>query len=69
MLRARIVLAAADGLTRGAIARKLEVGVNTVPKWRGGFAALGLASPARRRIGATTRSRRKLCPHDPAPGL
>ncbi|WP_435846332.1 helix-turn-helix domain-containing protein [Streptomyces flaveolus] len=41
MLRARIVLAAADGLAHGAIARELEVSVNTVRKWRGRFAALG----------------------------
>ncbi|MFE6576366.1 helix-turn-helix domain-containing protein [Streptomyces rochei] len=41
MLRARIVLAAADGLASGAIARELEVRVNTVRKWRGRFAALG----------------------------
>ncbi|MFG2394982.1 IS630 family transposase [Streptomyces lavendulae] len=42
VLRARIVLAAADGIANGAIARKLEVSVNTVRKWRGQFAALGL---------------------------
>ncbi|MCC9311731.1 IS630 family transposase [Kitasatospora sp. RB6PN24] len=42
VLRARIVLAAADGLANGAIARDLEVSVNTVRKWRGRFAALGL---------------------------
>ncbi|MGI5320989.1 hypothetical protein [Actinomadura nitritigenes] len=36
VLRARIVLAVADGL-----ARELEVSVNTVRKWRGRFAALG----------------------------
>ncbi|MET7695975.1 IS630 family transposase [Streptomyces sp. NPDC005483] len=41
VLRARIVLAAADGLTNGAIARELDVSVNTVRKWRGRFAALG----------------------------
>ncbi|KRD17965.1 hypothetical protein ASE41_20910 [Streptomyces sp. Root264] len=41
VLRARIVLAAADGLSNGAIARQLEVSVNTVRKWRGRFAALG----------------------------
>ncbi|WP_411107030.1 IS630 family transposase [Streptomyces sp. cmx-4-9] len=41
VLRARIVLAAADGLANGAIARELEVSVNTVRKWRGRFAALG----------------------------
>ncbi|MFD9500207.1 helix-turn-helix domain-containing protein [Streptomyces sp. NPDC060035] len=35
VLRARIVLAAADGLANGAIARELEISVNTVRKWRG----------------------------------
>src|SRR5829696_2361055 len=42
VLRARIVLAAADGRANGAIARELEVSVNTVRKWRGRFAAGGL---------------------------
>ncbi|GAB2743187.1 IS630-like element ISMsm2 family transposase [Kitasatospora kifunensis] len=42
VLRAKIVLAAADGLANGAIARELDVSVNTVRKWRGRFAALGL---------------------------
>lgn len=41
VLRAKIVLAAADGLANGAIARELEISVNTVRKWRGRFAALG----------------------------
>ncbi|MBT2454820.1 helix-turn-helix domain-containing protein [Streptomyces sp. ISL-86] len=41
VLRARIVLAAADGIANGAIARELEVSVNTVRKWRGRFADLG----------------------------
>ncbi|MFI8895558.1 helix-turn-helix domain-containing protein [Streptomyces paradoxus] len=41
VLRARIILAAADGLANGAIAREMEVRVNTVRKWRGRFAALG----------------------------
>ncbi|KAB2390436.1 helix-turn-helix domain-containing protein [Actinomadura montaniterrae] len=41
MLPARIVLGAADGLAHGAIARELEVNVNTVRKWRGPFSALG----------------------------
>lgn len=43
VLRARIVLAAADGLANGAIARELEISVNTVRKWRGRFAACGPA--------------------------
>ncbi|MEH6374732.1 IS630 family transposase [Streptomyces sp. KLMMK] len=42
VLRARIVLAAADGLANGAIARELDVSVNTVRKWRGRFAARGV---------------------------
>ncbi|WP_328754302.1 IS630 family transposase [Streptomyces sp. NBC_01453] len=41
VLRARIVLAAGEGLSNGAIARDLAVSVNTVRKWRGRFAALG----------------------------
>ncbi|RPK36716.1 hypothetical protein EES39_31715 [Streptomyces sp. ADI92-24] len=41
MLRAWIVLAAADGLANGAIARELEISVNIVRKWGGRFAALG----------------------------
>jgi transposase len=42
VLRARIVLAAANGLANGAMARELAVSVNTVRKWRGRFAAQGL---------------------------
>ncbi|OEJ49504.1 IS630 family transposase [Streptomyces agglomeratus] len=42
VLRARIVLAAADGDANGAIARELAVSVNTVRKWRGRFAAAGM---------------------------
>lgn len=44
VLRAKIVLAAADGLANVAIARELKVSVNTVRKWRGRFAAGGLAA-------------------------
>ena len=44
VLRAKIVLAAADGPANVAIARELKVGVNTVRKWRGRFAAGGLAA-------------------------
>lgn len=40
-MRARIVLAAAEGLSNGAIARDLAVSVSTVRKWRGRFATLG----------------------------
>ncbi|MET9388532.1 IS630 family transposase [Streptomyces sp. NPDC002928] len=42
VLRARIVLVAADGLANGAIAQELDVHVNTVRKWRGRFAASGV---------------------------
>ncbi|MFE9933719.1 IS630 family transposase [Streptomyces sp. NPDC005533] len=41
LLWARIVLAAAEGLSNGAIAWDLAVSVNTVRKWRGRFPALG----------------------------
>ncbi|MFI6007193.1 IS630 family transposase [Streptomyces sp. NPDC051366] len=43
VLRARIVLAAAQGDANGAIARELAVSVNTVRKWRGRFAAEGMS--------------------------
>ncbi len=42
VLRARIVLVAADGAGNAAIARHLAVSVNTVRKWRGRFAERGL---------------------------
>jgi transposase len=42
-LRAQIVLDAADGATNAAIARHRRVGVDMVRKWRGRFAAEGLA--------------------------
>ncbi|WP_160159685.1 helix-turn-helix domain-containing protein [Streptomyces sp. 3213.3] len=41
VLRARIVLAAAEGLGNGAIAGESAVTVNTVRKWRGRFALQG----------------------------
>ncbi|MEU6106384.1 helix-turn-helix domain-containing protein [Streptomyces flaveolus] len=40
-LRARIVLAAADGLSNGATARELAVHVSTVRTWLGRFTAQG----------------------------
>jgi transposase len=43
VLRARIVLAAADGLPNARIATDRQVGVDTVRKWRARFAALGPA--------------------------
>lgn len=42
VLRARIVLASADGADNAAIARTLVASVNTVRKWRGRFAERGL---------------------------
>ncbi|WP_327359821.1 IS630 family transposase [Streptomyces sp. NBC_01304] len=42
VLRARIVLAAAEGLSNGAIAREVAASVNTVRKWRGRFARCGM---------------------------
>jgi transposase len=41
VLRARIVLAAADGLANAEIARELEIAVNTVRKWRRRFVECG----------------------------
>src|SRR6516165_10207364 len=40
-LRARIVLAAAEGKSNSAVARELGVAVITVRKWRGRYLALG----------------------------
>ncbi|WSK84407.1 IS630 family transposase [Streptomyces sp. NBC_01278] len=45
-IRARIVLASAEGLSNAEITRRLLVAVNTVRKWRGRFAALGPAGLA-----------------------
>jgi hypothetical protein len=45
-LRARIVPAAAEGLSNAEIARRLPVAINTVRKWRGRFAVLGPAGLA-----------------------
>ncbi|RSS51601.1 IS630 family transposase [Streptomyces sp. WAC01280] len=42
VLRAKIVLTAADGLSNGAIARRFRINVNTVRKWRGRFAGRGV---------------------------
>jgi DNA-directed RNA polymerase specialized sigma24 family protein len=41
--RARIVLMAADGLENGEIARRVDVTVDTVRKWRKRFVDHGLA--------------------------
>ncbi|MGW9135177.1 helix-turn-helix domain-containing protein [Streptomyces sp. NPDC055681] len=60
--RARIVLAAADGLSNGQIARQLQCSVHTVRKWRGRFSLAGpaglrdAARPGRPRVhGALAR--------------
>jgi transposase len=56
VLRAAIVLAAAEGMANAAIARRLGVCVDTVRKWRARFCARGLPGlgdrprPGRRRI-------------------
>jgi transposase len=42
-MRARIVLAAAQGWSNAEIARQLPAAINTVRKWRGRFATLGPA--------------------------
>ena len=47
-LRARIVLAAARGQDNARIAAHLRITVDTVRKWRGRFAARGLAGLADR---------------------
>jgi len=43
VLRAKIVLAAADELSNAQVAAHLQIGVDTVRKWRGRFAVAGLA--------------------------
>jgi transposase len=48
VLRARVVLAAADGAANAAIARRLGVCCDTVRKWRARFCARGLAGLADR---------------------
>jgi transposase len=56
VLRARVVLAAADGMTNAAISRRLGVCADTVRKWRARFCARGLPGladrprPGRRRV-------------------
>ena len=45
-LRARIILACASGLNNGCVAKKLDVSLPTVGKWRGRFAADWLAGLA-----------------------
>ncbi|GAA2565842.1 hypothetical protein GCM10010435_43540 [Winogradskya consettensis] len=43
VLRAKIVLAAADGIPNARIAADLQIGVDMVRKWRSRFAVTGLA--------------------------
>ena len=61
--RAKIVLMAAAGLENGEIARRLEVRVDTVRKWRKRFFERRLAgldeAPGRGRKPASPRSRRR----------
>lgn len=47
VLRARIILTSAEGLTSTAVARKLGISLPTVGKWRKWF--LDFGGPARRR--------------------
>jgi transposase len=56
VLRARIVLAAADGMENATIAAWLEVAVNTVIKWRKRFFEEGLAGLSDRRRSGRPRS-------------
>lgn len=49
VLRAKIVLLAADGVENVAIADRLDVGVNTVSLWRKRFFEEGLAGLAERK--------------------
>ena len=49
VIRARIVLAAAEGMSNAAIARMLSLSVDTVRTWRGRFIAGGMAGLADRR--------------------
>lgn len=57
VIRAQIVLAAADGMSNAAIARMLSLSVDTVRTWRGRFIDGGLACLAdRRRPGRFTNA-------------
>jgi len=49
VLRAKIILGAADGKTTGSIAKELGIAGQTVSKWRGRFAAAPSA-PSHRQI-------------------
>jgi putative transposase len=56
VLRARIVLAAADGANNGQIARRLGVSLDMVRRWRERWIALEEASLSMRRRGWRWRS-------------
>lgn len=43
VLRAKVVLGAADGKTTGSIAKELGIAIQTVSKWRGRFAQTGVS--------------------------
>ena len=45
VLRARIVLASAEGLTNAAVSKRIGISLPTVGKWRSRFLALGLQGP------------------------
>lgn len=56
VIRAKIVLAAADGTANAGIAVDLAIGVDMVRKWRGRFVACGLAGLADARRAGRPRS-------------
>lgn len=56
VLRARIVLAAADGEENASIAERLEVALNTVIKWRKRFFEEGVAGLADRKRSGRPRT-------------
>lgn len=56
VLRARIVLAAADGEENAAIAERLEIALNTVIKWRKRFFEEGMAGLTDRKRSGRPRS-------------
>ena len=73
VVRARIVLAAADGVSNAGIARMLSLSEDTVRTWRGRFIDGGIAGLAdRRRPGARPGTARRcicgLSPPSPAKG-
>lgn len=57
VLRAKIVLLAADGLENMQIAARLDVHVGVVSRWRKRFAEEGMSGPAAQRPAAGVRRR------------